>query len=267
MKIAISNIAWEHSEDTTIATILQKYNIQGIEIAPTKIWTDPTNVTNDDAKAYKHFWKTQGIAIVAMQSLLFGHPELALFENAVSRKNLLNYLKKIINLASILGVKAMVFGSPKNRQKGKLDEKTAQEIACGFFTAVGSVAKQYDINFCIETNPKVYGTDFLTTTDEVIKFIKIVNHPNINVHLDTGAMEVNNEDYESTIITSLPFFHFHISEPNLSPVPQTVNHAQVAAVLRKINYDKWVSIEMRAEQSANSTQINKTLDFVTKTYR
>src|SRR6266498_5383232 len=101
MKIAISNIAWDYPEDEAVASILQKYNIEGIEIAPTKIWIHPNEVSTVDVKAYKHYWKTKNIAIVAMQSLLFGHPELTLFENAESRKKLFTYLKQIIYLASL----------------------------------------------------------------------------------------------------------------------------------------------------------------------
>ncbi len=86
MKIAISNIAWDYPEDEAVASILQKYNIEGIEIAPTKIWIHPNEVSTVDVKAYKHYWKTKNIAIVAMQSLLFGHPE---FHQKIDREELL----------------------------------------------------------------------------------------------------------------------------------------------------------------------------------
>jgi D-psicose/D-tagatose/L-ribulose 3-epimerase len=268
MNIAISNIAWEHSEDEAISQILQKYEIKGIEIAPTKIWSDPTTVSSADTETYKRYWEEKGINIVAMQSLLFGHPELTLFETAEKRKNLLDYLTKIIHLASLLGVTAMVFGSPKNRIKGNLDEAETSDIGNDFFRKLGDVAQNYDIAFCIEANPIIYGTDFLTTTKDVVEFVKEVDHPNINVHLDSGAMQINNEDIEQTITSAQPFSHFHISEPNLLSVPQEVDHRAAAKTLQEINYNKWVSIEMRAVNTQNNIpQIDKTLDFVTKTYR
>ena len=267
MNIAISNIAWEHSEDNAVSKILQKYEIKGIEIAPTKIWNDPTTIRTEDAEIYKRYWEDKGIKIVAMQSLLFGHPELTVFETAEKRKALLDYLTKIIHLASLLGVTAMVFGSPKNRIKGNLIEEATYEISNDFFRKIGDVAQKYDIAFCIEANPIVYGTDFLTTTQEVITFVKKVDHPNINVHLDSGAMQINKEDIEKTIISAQPFSHFHISEPDLLYVPQEVDHRAAAKALQKINYNKWVSIEMRAGNTQNNIpQIEKTLDFVIKTY-
>jgi D-psicose/D-tagatose/L-ribulose 3-epimerase len=167
----------------------------------------------------------------------------------------------------LLGITAMVFGSPKNRLKGNLDDKLVDEIGYDFFRKIGDVAQTYDIQFCIESNPSEYGADFLTTTKSVVEFVKKINHQNINVHLDSGAMKLNNENYQESIISSQPFSHFHISEPNLTPVPQEVDHHIIAATLKEINYDKWVSIEMRAtDDKDNLSQIDKTLDFVTKTY-
>ena len=38
MKLAISNIAWDRHDDLTIFEMLRKFGVQGVEIAPTKIW-------------------------------------------------------------------------------------------------------------------------------------------------------------------------------------------------------------------------------------
>jgi len=268
MKIAISNIAWDIKADNVIKKILNEYEIEGIEIAPTKIWTDPSNVNKSDILSYKSYWKQNGIKIVAMQSLLFGHPELTIFETSTKRKAAITYLEKIIHLASLLGVKAMVFGSPKNRIKGNLESKDVNEIANSFFSKVGDISKKYNIHFCIEANPKVYGTDFLNTTAEVVSFVRKLNHPYIKVHIDTGAMHINNENIDETITIADPFFHCHISEPNLLSVPQEVNHELVAKSLINLNYKKWVSIEMRQlENEYNIMQIKNTLEYVTKIYR
>jgi sugar phosphate isomerase/epimerase len=268
MNIAISNIAWDYSEDDAVAKLLQNYSIKGIEIAPTKIWNDPIKTDEREILSYKSYWEKKGVEIVAMQSLLFVHPELTIFENKKQREKTVSYLKKIIHIAALLGIKAMVFGSPKNRITGDRNSKEINEIASEFFSQIGDNAKQYDIHFCIEANPKVYGTDFLTTTDELIKFINKLNHSHINVHLDTGAMKLNNENPDQTIKQAKPFYHFHISEPNLFPVPYEVDHKNIAKELKKINYKRWVSIEMRSQQNdSNMQQVKKTLEFVTNTYR
>jgi D-psicose/D-tagatose/L-ribulose 3-epimerase len=268
MNIAISNIAWDYKEDDDISVILQKYTIKGIEIAPTKIWSDPVSIEKDDIISYKSYWEKKGIEIIAMQSLLFGHPELTIFEDSKKRKETISYLKKIIQLAAFLGVKAMVFGSPKNRIAGDKDQKEINEIASDFFSQIGDNAKEYDIHFCIEANPKVYGTDFLTTTDDLLTFVRKLHHSHINIHIDTGAMKLNNENPYQTIERAKPFYHFHISEPNLLPVPYEVEHHKIAKILKEINYKQWVSVEMRSQQDgSNVKQVEKTLEFVTNIYK
>ncbi len=81
MKIALSNIAWEHSENDAIAKILQAYDIHGLEIAPTKIWKDPTRVTKNDISSYKKYWNKKNIEIIAMQSLLYSQSTIFVLPN------------------------------------------------------------------------------------------------------------------------------------------------------------------------------------------
>ncbi|MCR4264088.1 MAG: sugar phosphate isomerase/epimerase, partial [Candidatus Roizmanbacteria bacterium] len=230
MKLAISNIAWNKNEDEEVRDILQKQHISAIEIAPGMIWDDPVKTSPDDIKTYRVFWNKAGIHIVAMQGLLFGHADLKLFDDTSSRKRMYDYLAKIIELASSLEIQSLVFGSPKNRIiPDGMSETNARDIAFDFFNSLGYVAQKHHVFICIEANPQSYGTNFLNTTDEVVRFIKDLAHPHIRLQLDIGAMTVNNEEYQSTINKAIPFTqHLHISEPDLQPIPQkTTAHAEI----------------------------------------
>lgn len=269
MKIAISNLAWDHSEDNRLRNILRKYKIKGIEVAPTKIWQDPIRTSTTELKRYKKYWLDNGISIVATTSLLFGYPELIIFENKKTRKATFDYLLKMIELSGILGAKAMVFGSPKNRRRNSLDKKAAIEIAKEFFYKIGEFAKKYDIYFGIEPNPPLYGSDFILTTTEAMDFVKEVGHPNFSLHLDSSTMAINKEDYEESINLGLPYtHHFHISEPGLKPIPQgEVHHKKIAKLLKSNKYDKWVSVEMPLGTDIDHlSTIETALRFVTKVY-
>lgn len=269
MKIAISNLAWDYSENNQLRNILRKYKIKGIEVAPTKIWQDPIHTQITALKRYKKYWLDSGVEIVATTSLLFGHPELTIFENKKARKATFGYLLKMIELSGTLGAKAMVFGSPKNRRRDSLDKKAAIEIAKEFFYKIGEFAKEYDIYFGIEPNPPLYGSDFILTTMEAIDFVKEVGHPHFSLHLDSSTMEINKEDYEESINLGLPYaHHFHISEPGLKPIPQgEVRHKKIAKLLKDNKYSKWVSVEMPLGTDIDHlATIEKTLQFVTKVY-
>ncbi len=272
MNIAISNIAWNKKEDGEIAKILQKYDISGIEIAPTKIWENPLEAKGKEIREYKKYWLNNGINIVAMQSLLYGHPELTIFDSKEIREKTRSYISRIIDLSFLLGSKIMVFGSPRNRLINGLNYNKALEIACEFFYKIAEICKQYEIFFCIEPNPPQYGADFILNTNDAIKLVKAVNHPHFRLHLDTSTMAINKESYDDSIKNGLSLLkHFHISEPYLEPVRKEgkVDHQTIAGILKKLHYNnKWVSIEMRSlDNVSNKERVNKALELVTKIYR
>jgi len=120
MKLAVSNIAWPMEHDAAVADVLRGLGVTGIEVAPTKVWPRPLEATDAEIDAYRRFWDDRGIAIAAAQSLLFGRPDLTLFESDDTQRRTLEYLTGIIRLCGRLGAGALVFGSPKNRRVGSM---------------------------------------------------------------------------------------------------------------------------------------------------
>ena len=115
MKIAVSNIAWPVEQDAQIADALAACGVRGIEIAPTKIWPKPLEATESEIGAYRRWWSDRGISIVAAQALLFGRPDLTIFENEATRRLTRDHLEGIIRLCARLGAEALVFGSPDRK--------------------------------------------------------------------------------------------------------------------------------------------------------
>lgn len=264
MKIAVSNIAWDFSEEGPAAELLQKKKIKGVEIAPTKIWPSPLEASEESVSAYRSWWEERGIAVVAFQALLFGRPDLTLFESEDTREKTFHYLAGIIELASRLGAKVMVFGSPKNRLVGSRDRDRVWETATDFFRRLGERAAKAQTVFCIEPNAAAYGCDFIRTAQEGRELVRRVNHPGFGLHLDAGVLTLNGESYEKELEESLDCLrHFHISEPHLALIGSGgVDHARIASHLKKTDYRGWVSIEMRnGLQSSNLKAVELALDF------
>lgn len=269
MRLSISNIAWKADEDELVIPVLQKMGLTEIEIAPTKFWEKPLQVTDSEVNDLKDVWSDKGISFVAMQSLLFGQNRLNLFSTNDSRQEMIHYLSGIISLAGKLGVKALVFGSPKNRNAGLLSLKERMEIAIPFFDQLGTFAIQAGVILCIEANPVQYGCDFITNTDEAISLVQEVGNPGFRLHLDTGAMELNEEDVSSVIERSMPYLqHFHISEPYLNLIGTgDTKHKEMATVLRALEYDKWVSIEMKSDLQINNVEsVKRAISYALETY-
>jgi sugar phosphate isomerase/epimerase len=269
MKLAISNIAWSPDEDKEIGRILSQYGVNGVEIAPTKIWSKPLEVTNEEIDSYARFWRSRGIKVSSMQALLFGRPDLAIFGTREKRSETLAYLKGIIRLGGRLGAEALVFGSPKNRLRGELNQEQALEIAAEFFREIGRTALQHETVFCIEPNPVAYGCDFITTSAEGRELVAKVDQAGFGLHLDAAAMTMSHEDVEPELSTAIPgLCHFHISEPDLQTIGTGgVDHKLFAQTLRNHGYIRWCSVEMRASGgNRNKATVEEALEKVKQFY-
>ena len=75
MKIAISNIAWEHKYLSEYLKLLKQLGCSGVEIAPSIIWTEPTNSSIEDRKIFKDQIHKEGLEIIGFHALLFSRPD------------------------------------------------------------------------------------------------------------------------------------------------------------------------------------------------
>lgn len=269
MKIAISNIAWERYEEEEIIKILKKNNVKFIEVVPSKIFSISFKQNKNDIFKFKNFWQKNNFTIIAAQSILYPRSDLTIFANKEKREETLSFIKKIIGYLSILEIKAIVFGSPKSRVIPKnLSKENAYLIAKDFFREIGEYCKKYKIIFCLEPNPKYYGTNFLNTTIEAIEFVKLVDHPNIKINLDTGTIIINNEDIETIVKKGFNYIGYvHISEKDLLPISENnFNHQFLSNLLKKYRYKGFISIEMKSFSNNNLINIDKSIKIVKKYY-
>lgn len=270
MKLAVSNIAWTDNEEPLVAEKLQELGVKHVEIAPTKIWSDPTRVLADEAIKYVEWWAKYGINVSAFQSMLFARPDLEIFKGDIKLQETVDYMSKFLELAGIMGARKLVFGSPKNRQRGDMSVEEARNIAVGFFDKLGTVAADNGVVLCLEPNAKQYNCDFITNAAEGSEFVREVNNSCFRLHLDTACMALTGDDIGLSIRENKDILeHFHISSPMLGLVEDTkeVNHMDAASTLKLINYDKIISIEMRPDDDGkNVERVSKAVEFVKSVY-
>ncbi len=247
MKLAISNLAWNSADDLAVAALLQSLRIDGVELAPTKVWNDPLAVTSSEADDYRQMWASFGIEVVAIQSLLFGRPDLQLFDTAEARARTFDHLAGMTRLAERLGARAIVFGSPKNRIKGALSGSTAATIAVPFFRALAAQAAANGAVFCLEPNPVRYGCDWIVTTSEALALSKAIDHEGFGLNVDTAGITLSGENPTTALAECASAIgHFHISEIDLAPIGSGgVDHDRMATALAQTPYSGWMSVEMR----------------------
>lgn len=253
MHIAISNIAWRQEENDSVLAALASLGIRFLELAPTLVFSDLASAGEAEAKGQAAQLQGQGFQAVAFQALLFGRPELKVFDPE-THAPLLALLDRVSALAGWMGAGPLVFGSPKNRQRGDLPFETALARAAGFFREAAAICARNGATLCIEPNAPDYGCDFVTNTAEAAALVQAVDHPGFGLHLDAGVMTMNGENHEAAIELAMPYLrHFHASEPFLARLTERkTDHQRLGQALRAAGYQGIVSIEMRSDPTGDN---------------
>ncbi len=247
MKLAVSNIAWNTEEDSAAFERLRYQGITGLEIAPPRVWPEPAAVSTEAALAYRKEMAALGFDLVAFQSLLFGKNHWNLFQED-SAPECHDYLIELGRLASRLGVRVLVFGSPRNRAVPEtMTAEKAEQKAVEFFHSLGCAYAEMGVILGLEPNPAAYACNFIQTIDEAASLIRKVDSPGFRLHLDAGEMQMNDEVIESVVPRHIDLVaHVHASEPMLAPLSASwAGHKRLAAVLKANGYNGWVSLEMK----------------------
>jgi len=242
MKLSISNIAWDTSNDIKIYDLIKKYGFEGLEIAPTKIMGKNPYEKLKEIKEWKEkIKKRYNLRISSMQSIWFGRTE-NLFDSKEEENILIDYTKKAIDFANVIECKNLVFGSPKNRNvnNGKNSENQIE-----IFETLGEYAYKKNTVIGMEANPKIYNTNYINDTKSALKLVKKINSKGFLLNLDLGTMILNNENLLEILRGNISYInHVHISEPWLKIIEKREMHKILRNILLEENYKGFVSIEM-----------------------
>ena len=242
MKLSISNIAWDAEHDEEMCQFLMDAGYNGLEIAPTRIFPEAPYDHLSEAKD----WACQlnegyGLEIPSMQSIWYGHQE-KIFGTKEERQVLIEYTKKAVNFAEVIGCGNLVFGNPRNRDTE--DVAGNYSTAIEFFREIGDYALEHNTVIAIEANPVIYNTHFLNTTEQAVEMAYKSGSEGVKVNIDLGTIIYNEESID--YLKQIPEYinHVHISEPGLIPIQTRKLHNRLFSVLSGINYEGYVSIEM-----------------------
>lgn len=242
MKLSISNIAWSIEQDIEMYTFLSEIGIRGLEIAPTRIIQDNPYGKKEEAKKwFDNIKENYGFAVSSIQSIWYGRNE-KLFCDKKERDILTEYTKEAIDFAAVIDCKNLVFGCPRNRSfEGEYPEDTA---IC-FFKQLGEYAHAKGTVLAMEANPVIYNTNFINTTKQAFELVKKVKSPGFLVNIDLGTILYNCESLKILEDNMEYVNHIHISEPELRIICKRNIHVELAELLEKKEYDKYISIEMK----------------------
>ena len=267
MKIAVSNIAWDLADEAGVFAVLSEMRIAGVEVAPTKVWGGWDGATAAAAKRLRGEFAEAGFVIPALQSILFGCPDMKLFGNDAERAALLEHIGRVAELAAGMGARTLVFGAPRNRDPGGLSPGEAMETAVPVLRQAGALCARQGVWLGIEANPPAYDCRFITRWFEAAELVRRCDSPGIRLHLDSACTALTQDDLaEAAAETADILAHVHISEPQLGAFDTIqADHAGFGAALRRAGYDGWCSVEMRRSDDPPAA-VRRALDIVKSFY-
>lgn len=262
MKLSISNIGWQEKDDVAVYQIMKKYGYAGLEIAPTRIFPEaPYDAIREAGLWSKNLKKEFGFCVPSIQSIWYGRQE-KIFGSEEEFDILVNYTKKAIDFAAVIGCKNLVFGCPHNRN---FPDEADATVGIKFFKAIGDYAASKGTVIGMEANPPIYNTNYINDTASAIKLIKKVNSIGFKLNLDMGTI-IHNQENVSELLGNVGLInHVHISEPGLKPIEKRAIHKELKDILVNEEYQGFVSIEM--EKVEDISKIVDVMRYISEVYR
>jgi sugar phosphate isomerase/epimerase len=267
LKFAVSNLAWPVHLDVLALELLPSMGVNGIEIAPTKI-ADWSNLTARALADFRQHIKDAGLLVSSLQAILFNLPSLQLLDDMREFKGFEDHFLRLAEIANMLGATILVFGSPKNRKLCGLSNGDAWKVGLERMDMLGSIADSAGLIIGVEPVPTYYGNEFLTSWRQVLSFVDELKNPGVRVHLDTGCVAMNGDSIVEAITSCADVMcHFQVAQPHLTDFAKPhPDHLIAAKALRKIEYSRWISLEMQESKCNSIDALKEAIKFVNTSY-
>jgi sugar phosphate isomerase/epimerase len=247
MKFAICNEIYQNRPLEEVFADAARLGYSGVEIAPFTLADSVNDLSAAERRRLREAAARHGIAVVGLHWLLvkpeglhLNHPDAAI------RRRTAAYFCDLVDCCADLGGSVLVVGSPKQRNvpPGVSREQAWEWTAATFRDAVRR-AEDRGVTICLEPLAPAE-TNFINTAAEAIAFVRPFNSPRFKIILDVKAMCAETKPIPQIIRESWPHFaHFHANDRNLKgPGFGDVDFRPIAAALREVGYDGWVSVEV-----------------------
>jgi sugar phosphate isomerase/epimerase len=236
MNLAVSNLAWDTTNELQIFKHLNSFGINKIEGVLSKLGNWDT-IDSKKIVEYKNYLNSNSIEINSLQSIFYNTG----INDIKETNKIISHIEKLISLSEILGVNVLVFGSPNLRKTfNGIDEYLVE-----LFYKIDSLLINTDIELSIEPNMKEYGGDFFTKIKDIVSFIEDNNFKKIKTMIDTHNLDGEGDDICKCFIKHKNLInHIHVSEKKLSPISSNDNHILFSNELKNSKYSGIITYEV-----------------------
>ncbi|HUV05636.1 MAG TPA: sugar phosphate isomerase/epimerase family protein [Armatimonadota bacterium] len=269
MKFSICNELFEGWQIEDVFRTAAELGYEGVEIAPFTLADSVEDIPRSRRREIVKAADSNGVEIVGLHWLLvkpeglyINHPDEAI------RRRTREYLDALIRFCGDVGGRVLVFGSPKQRNVHEsLTYEQAWEYARETFAHCAETAGDAGVYLCIEALP-ARETNFINTVAEAVRMVHEVNKPHFRTMLDVKSMCSEGKPVPRIIEEAGELvMHVHANDAGgRGPGAGDTDFREIAAALRKIGFDGYVSVEVFDFKPDPLTIAVESLEYLKKTF-
>lgn len=235
---------WDFAES---CAHLRSIGYTGIEIAPFTLAEDPATITSDRRREYRRVIEDSGLRFVGLHWLMVSPKGLhATTPDTSLRERSWAHIRNLIDLCADLGHDGiMVFGSPQQRAStGGLTREEATRHYIEGVAAVAPHAESRRVTILVEALPPSQ-CDVVQSLEEAVDIVRQVGSPAVRTMFDTHNAAEERESHAELLDRYFDYIrHVHVNEMDgRHPTPGGYDFKPVLSVLKKRDYQGWVSLE------------------------
>ena len=269
MKFGICNEIFQDWKLDDAMAFAKKAGYDGIEIAPFTLAKYVTEIPAAERARIRDAALRAGIEITGIHWVLVQAEGMHLNNiDAAVRRRTAEYFVELVNFCADLGGRIIVVGSPK--QRNVMDGVTfeqAWEWAAKTFRDSVKRAEDAGVTICFEPLAPSE-TNFINTATEAIRFARQFNSRAMKIILDVKAMSSESNPVPQIIRESRgEFAYFHANDKNLKgPGFGEVDFKPIAAALRDVGYDGYVSVEVFKFDEGAEAITTRSIDYLRRSF-
>jgi D-psicose/D-tagatose/L-ribulose 3-epimerase len=244
--------------------MVARHGFQGLEIAHFTVCEDPHAVSEATLHEIQGALQDAGLAFVGFHALLFRPAELHITSAEVAvRARARDHLRRLIDMAGVLGGGTLVLGSPRQRRAEGIAPARAVEYLRESLAELGPYARERKSSLLVEALPPA-DTNVINTLEEARSLIREINTPGVSGMFDFHNTKAERVPWAALIEEYFDIIrHVHLNGAD-GGVPTTDN-AEFAPAFRTLaakQYAGWVSLEIFHQPEDPDTALGATRRFL-----
>lgn len=269
MRFAICNEIYQDWKLEDVFAHAANLGYAGVELAPFTLAESVADLSRAERQRVRELARRHALRIVGLHWLLVKPKGLYLnHADAGIRRRTAQYFVELVDCCADLGGTVLVVGSPQQRNVPEgVTRQQAWDWTAELFRDAVKRAEDRAVTVCLEPLARAE-TNFINTAAEALEFVRPFDSPAFQIILDVKAMCAEAKPIPEIIHETAPHFaHFHANDRNLKgPGFGDVDFHPIAAALRDVNYQGYVSVEVFKFEEGPEVIAGRSIEYLKRVF-